>query len=69
MLHQLYVILPSLSIRVADIIPEGALSVYEVSRLNYMYVWLCFVFVFFFDCVSNWKCYIVEMYNIIKKNL
>lgn len=46
------------------IIPEGALYVYEVSRLNYTYVWLSFLFrcfFFFFDCVSNWKCYIVEM--------
>ena len=47
------------------IIPEGALYVYEVSRLNYTYVWLSFFgficFFFFIDCVSNWKCYIVEM--------
>lgn len=35
---------------VGDIIPEGALYVYDDSRLNYMYVWL-FSFSFFF-----WLC-------------
>lgn len=47
--------------RVGDIIPEGALYVYEVSRLNYTYVWLflfssLFLFVSQIEDVILWKC-------------
>lgn len=67
LLHQLYLLLLSWIKGVADIIPEGALYVYEVSRLNYMYVcggclfWFLIFFLCCFLIVSNSKCFIVGM--------
>lgn len=48
MLHQLYITLLSLIKGVGDIIPEDALYVYEVSRLNYVCVVVLFFVLFFF---------------------
>lgn len=70
LLHQLYLLLLSWIKGVADIIPEGALYVYEVSRLNYMYVcggclfwFLIFFFLLFFDCLK-FKMFCGNMYKV-----
>lgn len=72
LLHQLYLLLLSWIKGVADIIPEGALYVYEVSRLNYMYVCVVvvcfdfssFFFLLFFDCLKFKMFYCGNVYKV-----